>query len=235
MNSNNDPRDEKLQAGEIVIDNPVLKKADNFWFYNKWKIIITAFAVIVLGVCIWQSCTKENYDATLMYAGPYDEINTKENFIAVQNALNAAIPEDIDGNGEKSCDIVTLIIYSNDQIEEMKKTAASESKKIYVNAEMNNQELQKFDQLILAGEYSVCLLDPTLYERVKAPAASAGSTKCSAARPIAQTMNIRYALPTPSLQNTSAFSANFRPILFSACALRAISAAKRLMPNTTRR
>ena len=92
MNSNNDPRDEKLQAGEIVIDNPVLKKADNFWFYNKWKIIITAFAVIVLGVCIWQSCTKENYDATLMYAGPYDEINTKENFIAVQNALNAAIP-----------------------------------------------------------------------------------------------------------------------------------------------
>lgn len=167
MNSNNDPRDEKLQAGEIVIDNPVLKKADNFWFYNKWKIIIAAFAVIVLGVCIWQSCTKENYDATLMYAGPYDEINTKENFIAVQNALNAAIPEDIDGNGEKSCDIVTLIIYSNDQIEEMKKTAASESKKIYVNAEMNNQELQKFDQLILAGEYSVCLLDPTLYERVK--------------------------------------------------------------------
>ena len=104
-----------------MIDNPVLKKADNFWFYNKWKIIITAFAVIVLGVCIWQSCTKENYDATLMYAGPYDEINTKENFIAVQNALNAAIPEDIDGNGEKSCDIVTLIIYSNDQIEERPK------------------------------------------------------------------------------------------------------------------
>ena len=49
----------------------------------------------------------------------------------------------------------------------MREAAASESRKLIVNTEMNTQELQKYDQLIIAGEYSVCLLDPTLYERVK--------------------------------------------------------------------
>lgn len=160
-------RNQKLQAGEIIIDDPNLKKAENFWFYNKWKIIIGAFIVLVLGVCIWQSCSKENYDATLMYAGPYEEINVKATFNGIQNAFNYVLPDDNDGNGEKSCDVIALIIYSDDQIQEIRDKAASDSKKVFINTELNTQELQKFDQLIIAGEYSVCLLDPTLYERVK--------------------------------------------------------------------
>ncbi len=163
----NTNKDEKLQPGEIVINDPRLQKADNFWFYNKWKVVIGAFAVLVLGVCIWQSCTKESYDATLMYAGPYEEINIKATFNGIQNAFNFILPEDNNGDGEKNCDIITLIIYSDEQIEEIKDHAASDSKKVFVNTELNTQELQKFDQLIIAGEYSVCLLDPTLYSRVK--------------------------------------------------------------------
>ena len=167
MEKNRERHDEKLQADELILDSPALKKADNFWFYNKWKVLIGAFVAIVLGVCIWQSCSKESYDSTLMYAGPYQEFNLSENFNGIQSALNVAIPYDYDGNGEKTCDIAVLIIYSDEQIKQMREAAASESRKLIVNTEMNTQELQKYDQLIIAGEYSVCLLDPTLYERVK--------------------------------------------------------------------
>lgn len=167
MEKNRDRHDEKLQADELILDSPALKKADNFWFYNKWKVLIGAFVAVVLGVCIWQSCSKESYDSTLMYAGPYQEFNLSENFNGIQSALNVAIPYDYDGNGEKTCDIAVLIIYSGEQIKQMRETAASESRKLIVNTEMNAQELQKYDQLIIAGEYSVCLLDPTLYERVR--------------------------------------------------------------------
>lgn len=171
MNENNDRRDEKLKADELILDDPRLKKADNFWFYNKWKIIIGIFVVFVLGVCIWQSCSKESYDTTIMYAGPYNEFNSQEVFPGIKSALSVAVPYDYDGNGEKTCDIAVLIIYSDEQIKEMQKQAASEKRKLIVNTEMNAQELQKFDQLILAGEYSVCLLDPTLYERVRSAGA----------------------------------------------------------------
>lgn len=166
MKGNNTQRDEKLKAEELILDDPRLKKADNFWFYNKWKIIVGAFVALVLGICIWQSCSKESYDTTIMYAGPYQDFNAKETFSGIQSALGVAIPSDYDGNGEKNCDIAVLIIYSDEQIKEFRAEAASESRKIIVNTEMNTQELQKFDQLILAGEYSVCLLDPTLYQRV---------------------------------------------------------------------
>ena len=102
MEKNRDRHDEKLQADELILDSPALKKADNFWFYNKWKVLIGAFVAVVLGVCIWQSCSKESYDSTLMYAGPYQEFNLSENFNGIQSALNVAIPYDYDGNGEKT-------------------------------------------------------------------------------------------------------------------------------------
>ena len=57
MEKNRDRHDEKLQADELILDSPALKKADNFWFYNKWKVLIGAFVAVVLGVCIWQSCS----------------------------------------------------------------------------------------------------------------------------------------------------------------------------------
>ena len=57
MEKNRERHDEKLQADELILDSPALKKADNFWFYNKWKVLISAFVAIVLGVCIWQSCS----------------------------------------------------------------------------------------------------------------------------------------------------------------------------------
>ncbi len=161
------PKDEKLPGGEIILDSPTLKKADNFWFYNKWKILIGAFVALVLGVCIWQSCSKDGNDVMLMYAGPFQSFANNEVYNNVRSALNVVVPEDYDGDGEKNCEIAALTIFSEEQIKQMKEDGIAESRVVYVNAELNNQELQKFDQLIMAGEYSVCLLDPTLYERVR--------------------------------------------------------------------
>ncbi len=160
-------REDKLPAAEIVIDSPSAQKADNFWYYNKWKVIIAAFVTLVLIVCIAQSCSREGYDTVLMYAGPYEGLSNKEIYTGVCAALNSVVPEDYNEDGSSTCNLVSLVIYSNDQIEQLRETAAAESRKLPINTELNAQELQKFDQLIVAGEYSVCLLDPTLYKRVK--------------------------------------------------------------------
>lgn len=166
--NNNNERFEKQQAGEIVIDSPMLKKADNFWFYNKWKVLISIFVVLVLGICIWQSCSKEGYDVMMIYAGPFESFPNNKIYNDIRSAFDTVIEDDFNNDGSKNCEIAALIIYSDEQMIQMKEEAAAESRKLVINTTANAQELQKFDQLIMAGEYSVCLLDPTLYRRVKA-------------------------------------------------------------------
>jgi len=63
--------DNKYTESEIHIRGTFAEKLDHFWFYYKWHTLIALFVAFVLIVCISQSCTKQENDVNVLYAGPY--------------------------------------------------------------------------------------------------------------------------------------------------------------------
>lgn len=149
---------DKLPEGEIKYENKITKWFKNYWYYYKWKVIITAFLVFVAVVCTVQICSNSDDDMVVMYAGTFP--STSLEVPAVEDALAAVLPEDYDGNGKKEVLMSMMTIYSEDQLRAM------ESKGHQMDRANNQSELDKFQNLIVTGEYNVCLLDPWLYEMV---------------------------------------------------------------------
>ena len=86
-----------------------------FWDYYKWHVIITVVAVLIASVTIVQCATRPKYDMNVVYAG---HMNYSEEEI---NKLKEIISErisDIDGNGENSALLSTLVFADNAGSEE---------------------------------------------------------------------------------------------------------------------
>lgn len=158
---------DKLQGGDISIKSPWKSKWDNFWFYHKWHVLLGIFIALVLLVCILQSRENEKDDVTLMFAGPYKMTATE--IAALRTGLNDIMPEDFNGDGKKYTEMVFMQIYSEEQEAEIRATPEGEMPPYlgYIDSYYNDEQVTSFDNLIMAGEYSVCILDPWLYERVK--------------------------------------------------------------------
>ncbi|MBR2370672.1 MAG: hypothetical protein IKA82_01500 [Clostridia bacterium] len=166
-NNNSPQRDEeKLVEQGIVFVDPKMKKLDNFFYYHKWKILAAILVVAVLTVCILQSCETVGYDSYVIYSGP--NMVTAADAKAYISAFNEILPYDLNGDGEKNVQLIATNILSAPQIESYEAVTDENGDKIYtIDREFNHSELERFDSLILTGEYSVCLLDPYLYDRVR--------------------------------------------------------------------
>lgn len=174
----NRQREEKLDAAELnrsAIQKKIEeddtreksefeKKASNFWYYNKWKVIIGLFLLIVVVFCTCQMCSGTAEDARLLYAGSC--YMPAEQRTAVENICATYIPEDATGDGAKCLALSVINVYSDSQVEALNAQAASDTGAGRVNNETNQNELKNFDTVIVTGEYAVCILEPWLYERV---------------------------------------------------------------------
>ena len=161
------PYDDKLQGGEIAVGGSWKSKWDNFWFYHKWHVLAAVFVVFVVLVCVLQSRENKKDDVTLMFAGPYKLSAT--DVAALRTGLNAVLPGDFNGDGEKYAEMVLMQIYSEAQEAAIRATPDGEIPPYlgYIDSYYNDEQVTSFDNLIMAGEYSICILDPWLYERVK--------------------------------------------------------------------
>ena len=159
---------DKMQGGDIKIENRFTKWFENFWYHYKWTTIGVIFAIFVFVVCTLQTCEKENVDAYVMYGGPF--IIEGEDMTNFRHAMGVVLPDELDADGEKNVDIVANFIMSKEEIEAAKKESENDTSAggFYIDTAFISQNKQKFDNLIVAGEYSVCFLSPYLYEEVKA-------------------------------------------------------------------
>ena len=62
---------DKLEAGDIVAASPALRWLDNFWYHNKWTVIVVTFFVAVLLIGIVQMVGRPKYDTSVCLASPY--------------------------------------------------------------------------------------------------------------------------------------------------------------------
>lgn len=136
---------------------------ENYWYHYKWHTIITLFFAVVIGVCGYQFITREVPDVYVMYAGP--EYVSAGEVISFKSAFKDNM-EDYNGDGEKGVTLITLTCVSEEKIEALESEADAESEEFYIDLAANAQNIKQFDMEIFAGEAVVCLLDPSLYERV---------------------------------------------------------------------
>jgi len=148
---------DKYTESDIRIKSPLLEKLDNFWFYYKTHTIVIAFILLVLSICIVQSCSREAEDISVLYGGPASF--TPEAFELVKDELSGAVPADYDGDGEKRAGLIAYNVMSEEQI------LAKESELgATLNRSYFTEEYQMYSKYITSGECAVFLLDPWLYE-----------------------------------------------------------------------
>ena len=153
---------DKLPQSEIKYENKITKWFHNYWYYYKWKVIIAAFLAFVVVICSVQMCNNTKQDIEILYAGqfPSSDIEVPN----IRAAFEAVMPYDYNDDGKRIAALVMLNVYSEEQI---KKLESESDGKIKVDRVNNNSELDKFQNLIVAGSYHLCILEPWLYEIVK--------------------------------------------------------------------
>jgi hypothetical protein len=149
-------RDDKIPAGDIKANSNFLRWLDNFWYHNKVITLIILFALFVLVICIFQMCSAESEDISLIYGGPY--LMTKTELEGVRSVLNNVMPEDYNNDGKKYIELITYQIMSTGQLEELSGGTGSVDKAYF------SQEYNNYSNMLMTGECSVYLVDPWLYE-----------------------------------------------------------------------
>jgi hypothetical protein len=152
---------DKLQPGDLTEHSPFLRWLDNFWFYNKWKILIGGFFLVVFIIGFVQVLSQDKYDTTVAVACAYRmDTEEREKF---SELLAKFCPEDYDGNGEKAVNLRWYEVYSEDEYKEAASEAAAESAASVINSQYNSEEYQNFNAYILTGDSSVVMVSPYLY------------------------------------------------------------------------
>ena len=157
--------DDKLHPEEIELKGGVIGKLENFWFYHKWKVIVSLAAILLVAIMCVQMCGNQVDDLTFMYAGSA-YLTTAPNYRQMLSTISDVMPEDYNGDGEKIVECAALNIYSKEQIEKRKEEIASGKDLPEYNTHINSQEYTSYNRLMQTGEYSLCLLEKWLYDSV---------------------------------------------------------------------
>jgi hypothetical protein len=157
---------EKIAGAEIKVQGRFLKWLDNYWYHYKWVTIVVAFFIIVFSVCTLQMCSKEKNDLIIVYAG--EAFVSSEKAESIKSVINAVMPEDFDGDGTKRANLVTYEIHSADQIKEIEAQTDANGGRGYVDRSYNSSNYDNFCNYMQTGDASVCLLEPWLFEELKA-------------------------------------------------------------------
>ncbi len=155
---------EKLEAGEVVIQNRFLRWLDNFWYHYKWPVLVVAFFVAISLVCFAQCARKEYTDMTVTYAGRYsmkeaDHQNLRE-------ILEGLTPYKEDGSERQSAQIVTYIICSEDESRENCTDEEGDlDEYAFQSSKMASIEnLKAFSNFVMTGESAIWLVSEYVYQ-----------------------------------------------------------------------
>ena len=162
---------DKPEAGDILAASPALRKLDNFWYHNKWTVIIAAFFVTVAIICISQMVNRPSYDTSICLASTY-RMN-KEERADFEKLMARICPEDFNGNGEILINVAEYQIYSKEEIEseeawyESMTNEDGEGDQFQINRKFNSDEYNNFTRFVMSGETTVFIVSPYLYGNLK--------------------------------------------------------------------
>lgn len=148
---------------EEKIEMGFKEKLDNFWYYHKWHTIVALFVILAIIVCSLQMCSKESYDAYVMYAGPHEFKRTSQGgdiseYASALSSLKQVV-SDYDENGDVVVSFLDLYLLTNDEMKEAEKDPETELNYVLIN---DNKE--KFENNVMYSDYYVVFISKSLYE-----------------------------------------------------------------------
>lgn len=157
--------EEKRSEREIAIEGKAYRWFDNFWYHYKWIAIGVLAALIILIVCIAQSCSKEDEDVLIVYAGA-DYLSTTQ-VQQLADAMSYLLPSDYDKNGKKVALMNMYQILSEEQVREIEAQTDVDGTPRQVDRSRNSSLYSTYTNYLQTGSSSVYLLDPWLYAELK--------------------------------------------------------------------
>lgn len=158
--------EEKQPAGEIVIRGRFAEWFDNFWYHYKWITIGVLVAAAVLLVCLLQTCSKEEEDIRLVYAGP--TVLTSSEMEQITAVMDAVMPYDLNQDGDLHSEWTTYLIYSEEQMKTIAETQGENGSQGYADRGFNTDQYSTYSNYLKTGETSIYFLDPWLYAELRA-------------------------------------------------------------------
>ena len=148
---------------KIKISNPFLTKLENFWFHHKWKVIISAFFLVVIGVGAFQMFTKEKYDTQVSVATHV--IYNKEDLEAFNKTLESFMPSDVNSDGKKNLAVYRYRIYSEDEIADANKGFDENGHPIIVAEETYiKEQISELNNTISSGQCTLMFVSAYEYQ-----------------------------------------------------------------------
>ena len=135
----------------------VKQKLENYWYHYKWHTIVALFLIFAITISVLQFCSKTEYDAYLMYAGPYDATVSETRDIV--SSLES-VSDDYNGDGEINIGFLNLFMMTSKQIEERNAVGDGYT----VNTKLVSDNTGVFHQEIQTGEVVIFLLDPSWFD-----------------------------------------------------------------------
>ena len=159
----------KIPASDIQPQSDTGKKFENFWYYNKWKVIAAVFLLIVLVFCVVQCATKEKSDLGILYGGAMSASDAR--MPDMKKAFTSVEPEAFRKNG---VGFTVNEIYSEEYIKASQKQQSStgtleagETEYRTVNPSVNSSNYESFSNLLQTGNYSIVIADKWIYDGMK--------------------------------------------------------------------
>ncbi len=170
MNDNNKySGEEKLEASDVSLaqESKTARKLGNFWYHNKWTIIIVTFFVSVAVIVAVQLLTRVKYDVNVTVCGPH--LLDSEKLYYASNDLNNKLDTDINGDGKKTVSIVNYSVFSESELNAINKSQ-KDNRGNYVKIVEQSDNLSQYKQFIQysqTGDSYIFIVSKYAYEPLK--------------------------------------------------------------------
>ena len=159
-----DEKNERHEGHEFKINPPVSKKLENFWYYYKWHTGVAAFVILVSTILLFQTCSKVEPDAYILYAGTHDIQRVGQNgdvseYEGALSSLNR-ICNDYDGDGIINISLLDLFVVNGDEADALLESNPGAE----INSALVKEDADTLHQKLLFGEYYLCFLSERLFK-----------------------------------------------------------------------
>lgn len=128
---------------------------ENFWYHNKYTVIVVLFFAFFLGISFGQILSKKSPDANFLYIGTASISFTSQGHL--QESAGVFMNEDYNGDGKKTIDYIELTVLDP-------KKAADFDKTTYTSREIDEVAAERFTAELVAGDSMIYLADEKYYK-----------------------------------------------------------------------
>lgn len=158
----------KPDAPEVSIKpkGKFFDKLSDLWDRYKWVVIIGGFFLIVLVVGIVQMSTKDEYDQSVVFAGP--EMLTPNQSKQVGAALSELLPRDYSGDDKLLIKFQGYGVYDEDEMKEAneEETLPNGQYNVVVTPSSNSSATLQYKDYMMSGECAIYFISRSQYENL---------------------------------------------------------------------